>query len=70
MLKRTPLEEEIRSLENPDKLYQAVDQARSRLAENLQVIHSEYEMAAKELQQLDDLIPSGHLNAAPETAAA
>jgi hypothetical protein len=69
-LKRTPVDEEVRSLEKPDKLYRAIESARSKLAENLQVIHSEYEAAARELQQLDDLVPPAKPNAARETKTA
>jgi hypothetical protein len=69
-LKRTPIEQEIRSPEKPDKLYRAIEAAQEKLAENLQIIHSEYEMAAKELQQLDDLIPPIGANAAREPKAA
>jgi hypothetical protein len=69
-LKRTPIEDEIRSAEKPDKLHRAIESAQNKLAENLQIIHGEYESAARELQQLDDLIPPGHPNAARETKTA
>jgi hypothetical protein len=70
MLKRTPVDEEVRKLEKPDKLYRAIESVQRKLADNLQVIHSEYEAAARELQQLDDLVPPGNRNAARETEAA
>lgn len=69
-LKRTPIEQEIRSPEKPEKVYRAIEAAQGKLAENLQIIHSEYELAARELQQLDDLIPPIGANAAREPQAA
>jgi hypothetical protein len=69
-LKRTQVEEEIRPPERPEKLYRAIESAQNRLTENLQIIHNEYETAARELQQLDDLIPQGDPSASRETQAA
>jgi hypothetical protein len=69
-LKRTPVEEEVRPLDRPDKLNRAIESVQNKLAENLGIIHSEYETAAKELEQLDELVPHGDTSAAPDTKAA